>query len=264
VFGYVPPRDTHSKAKEAALRALALDSTLAEAHTSLGFIALFYDWDWPTAGRELDRALALDPRYPDAHLFHGWYFVATNRMDDAIREVQTAVRLDPYSLVNNARLASMLYYAHRYDEALAQGRRLLEMDSIFFQTRVEMARAYLQLGRCDEALVAIKRAPEQASGAAYFGGVLGWISARCRHPAQALAELNRFRAEAREGRYVSHYSLAIIHAALGDSEQAFAQLDSAYVEGAWAMFTLRVEPAFDGLRADPRFGRLLKKVGLEP
>ena len=263
VFGYVPPRDTHSKAKEAALRALALDSTLAEAHTSLGFIELFLEWDWPTAGREFDRALALDPRYPDAHLFHGWYFVATNRMDDAIREVQTAVRLDPFSLVNNARLSSMLYYARRYNEALAQARRLLELDSMNFQARGEPARLYLQLGRCDEALAAIKQAPELA-GVAPFGGLSGWINARCGHPAQALAVLNRFRAQAREGRYVSHFSLAMIHAGLGDTEQTFAQLDSAYVEGTWAMFTLRVEPAFDGLRADPRFGRLLKKVGLEP
>src|SRR5437762_403774 len=263
VFGYVPPRDTHSKAKEAALRALALDSTLAEAHTSLGFIELFLEWDWPTAGREFDRALALDPRYPDAHLFHGWYFVATNRMDDAIREVQTAVRLDPFSLVNNARLSSMLYYARRYNEALAQARRLLELDSMNLQARGEPARLYLQLGRCDEALAAIKQAPELA-GVAPFGGLSGWINARCGHPAQALAVLNRFRAQAREGRYVSHFSLAMIHAGLGDTEQTFAQLDSAYVEGTWAMFTLRVEPAFDGLRADPRFGRLLKKVGLEP
>ena len=262
VFGYVPPHDIHSKAKQAVLRALALDSTLVEAHTSLGFIELFLEWDWAAAGREFDRALALDARYPPAHLFRAWYFLATDRMTDAVGEVQTAVRLDPFSLVNNARLASMLYYARRYNEALAQSRRLLEMDSMFFQVRVELARAYLQLGQCDEALAAMKHAPEQASGAAYFGGVWGWINARCGHPAQALAELNRFRAEAREGRYVSHYSLAIIHAALGDSEQAFAQLDSAYAEGTWAMFTLRVEPAFDGLRADPRFGRLLKKVGL--
>src|SRR5881396_1727591 len=192
VFGYVPPHDIHAKAKQAVLRALALDSTLVEAHTSLGFIELFLEWDWATAGRELDRALALDPRYPPAHLFRAWYFLATDRMDDAISEVQTAVNLDPFSSVNNARLASMLYYARRYNEALAQARRLREMDSMFFQAGVELARAYLQLGRCDEALAALKQAPVQASGAAYFGGVWGWINARCGHPAQALAELNRF------------------------------------------------------------------------
>src|SRR5947208_6563062 len=200
VFGYVPPRAVYAKAKAAALQALALDSTLAGAHTSLGFIALFYDWDWPTAGRQFDRALALDPRYPDAHLFHGWYFVATNRMDDAIREVQTAVNLEPFSSVNNARLSSMLYLARRYDEALDQSRRLREMDSMFFQVRVELARAYLQLGQCDEALAAMQHEPEQASGAAYLGGVLGWISARCGRRAQALAELDRLGAEVRQGR----------------------------------------------------------------
>src|SRR5437667_9237912 len=199
-------------------------------------------------------------RPPRSTLFP--YTTLFRSMDDAIREVQTAVNLDPFSSVNNARLASMLYYARRYNEAVAQARRLREMDSMFFQVRVELARAYLQLGQCDEALAAMKHAPEQASGAAYFGGVWGWINARCGHPAQALAELNRFRAEAREGRYVSNYSLAIIHAAIGVSERVFAQLESAYVEGTWAMFTLRVEPAFEAMRADPRFARLLKKVGL--
>ena len=262
VFGYVPPRAVYAKAKAAALQALALDSTLAGAHTSLGFIALFYDWDWPTAGRQFDRALALDPRYPDAHLFHGWYFVATNRMDDAIREVQTAVNLEPFSSVNNARLSSMLFLARRYDEALAQSLRVLELDSLVPGPagRGDLARAYLWLGRCAESLAALEGRP--VFSAIFSGGLLGYAYARCGRRAQALAELDRLGAVAREGRYVSHYALAMIHAGLGDNERALAELDSAYVERAWAMFTLRVDPAFDGLRADPRFGRLLKKVGL--
>ena len=262
VFGYVPPRAVYAKAKAAALQALALDSTLAGAHTSLGFIALFYDWDWPTAGRQFDRALALDPRYPDAHLFHGWYFVATNRMDDAIREVQTAVNLEPFSSVNNARLSSMLFLARRYDEALAQSLRVLELDSLVPGPagRGDLARAYLWLGRCAESLAALEGRP--VFSAIFSGGLLGYAYARCGRRAQALAELDRLGAVAREGRYVSHYALAMIHAGLGNNEQALAELDSAYVERAWAMFTLRVDPAFDGLRADPRFGRLLKKVGL--
>src|SRR5437868_6460878 len=262
VFGYVPPRAVYSRAKAAALRALALDPTLAEAHTSLGFIALFYDWDWPTAGRQFDRALALDPRYPDAHLFHAWYFVATNRMDDAIREVQTAVNLDPFSSVNNARLASMLFLARRYDDVLAQSRRVMELDSMFqgHVGRAELARAYLWLGRCAESLAALEGRPGLA--VVVWPGLLGYTYARCGRRAQALAELHRLGAEAREGRYVSHYALAMIHAGLADNERALAELDSAYVERAWPMFTLRVDPTFDGLRADPRFVRLLKKVGL--
>src|SRR2546429_5854722 len=191
VFGYVPPRAVYAKAKAAALEALALDSTLAGAHTSLGFIALFYDWDWPTAGRQFDRALALDPRYPDAHLFHGWYFVATNRMDDAIREVQTAVNLEPFSSVNNARLSSMLFLARRYDEALAQSLRVLELDSLVPGPagRGDLARAYLWLGRCAESLAALEGRP--VFSAIFSGGLLGYAYARCGRRAQALAELDR-------------------------------------------------------------------------
>ena len=258
VFGYVAPRDIYPQAKAAALHALALDSTLVEGHTSLGFIALFLEWDWATAKREFDRALALDPRYPPAHLFHGWYFVATDRMDEAVDEVRTAVRLDPFDKVTNTRLSTMLFYARRYDEALAQARLVLELDSTWFQGRVELARAYKQLDRCDEAMATIGQMQEQtASG---LRGVAGWVYARCGHRAEAVADLSHFKAEAQEGRYVSHYALAVIHAGLGDKEGALTELDSAYAERTWAMFLLKMEPAFDGLRRDPRFERLVKKV----
>jgi len=260
VFGYVAPRDIYPQAKAAALRALALDSTLVEVHVSLGFIALFLEWDWATARREFDQALALDPRYPPAHLFHGWYFVAIHRMNDAVDEVRTAVSLDPFDKVTNTRLSTMLFYARRYDEALAQARRVLELDPMWFQGRAELARAYQQLHQCTEAIATIRQMKEQTASA--LRGVPGWIYARCGHRVEALAELNHFKAEAREGRYVSHFSLAMIHVGLGDSEQAFAELDSAYAERSWGMFVLAVEPWFDDLRSDPRFARLLKKMDL--
>ncbi len=242
VFGYVPYRAVYGKAKAAALRALALDSMRAEAHT------------------EFDRALALDPRYPDTHLFRGWYFVATNRMDDAVRELQSAVDLDPFSVVNNARLASVLFYAHRYNEAAAQSRRFIELDSTNVVGRVELGRADVQLGHCVEALTAFQRGPELP--APPFRGLLGWAYARCGHRGQALAQLSHLDSERKQGQLVSHYDVAMIHAGLGDTERAFAELDSAYAERPWAMLLLRVDPAFDGLHADPRFERLVKRVGL--
>jgi TolB-like protein/Flp pilus assembly protein TadD len=262
VFGYVAPREVYPQAKAAALRALTLDSTLVEVHTSLAFIALFLEWDWETARSELERALAVNPRYAEAHLFHGWYFVTRNRLDDAVDEVRTAVRLDPFSIVNNIRLASMLGYARRYDEAIAQLRRVQELDPTFFQTSSELARMYVQLGHCDEALAVLTHAPQLT--AAGLRGIAGWVRARCGQRAAAVTELNHFRSEAKAGRYVSHFAVAVIHAGLGDTEQVFAELDSAFAEHPWAMFTLRVDPAFDGLRADPRFARLLRKVGLTP
>jgi serine/threonine-protein kinase len=260
VFGYVPYGDVYGKAKAAALRALALDSTRAEAHTSLAFIVLFYEWDWRTAGREFDRALALDPRYPDTHLFRGWYFVATNRMDDAVRELQSAVNLDPFSVVNNARLASVLFYAHRYNEAAGQSRRLIELDSTNVVGRVELGRVDVQLGHCVEALTAFQRGPELP--APPFRGLLGWAYARCGQRVQALAQLSHLDTERKQGQVVSHYDFAMIYAGLGDTDRAFAELDGAYAERTWAMLLLRADPTFDGLHADPRFERLLKRVGL--
>ena len=260
VFGFAAPHDNFPRAKAAALRAVALDSGLAEVHTSLAFIALFYDWDWPTAGRELDRALAIDPRYPDAHLFRAWYFVATNRMNEAVEEGRKAVSLDPFSLVNNLRLVDFLYFAHRYDEAFEQSRRILERDSTHYAARLEAGRAYAGLGQCAQSLAEYELAG-QGPFATTYQGELGYTYARCGHRAEAFAELARLRARASQGWYVSHFGLARILAGLGDKEAAFAELERAYSERAWPMFYLRVEPAFDSLRTDPRFTRLIEKVG---
>jgi TolB-like protein len=260
VFGFAAPHDNFPRAKAAALRAVALDSGLAEVHTSLAFIALFYDWDWPTAGRELDRALAIDPRYPDAHLFRAWYFVATNRMNEAVEEGRKAVSLDPFSLVNNLRLVDFLYFAHRYDEAFEQSRRILERDSTHYAARLEAGRAYAGLGQCAQSLAEYELAGEGPFPTS-FQGERAYTYARCGQRVKALAELARLRARATQGLYVSHFGLARILAALGDKDRAFAELDSAYAERAWPMFYLRVEPAFDSLRTDPRFDRLLKKIG---
>ena len=148
VFGAFPPHAVFPQAKAAARRALLLDSTSVEAHTAQAFISLFYDWDLPTAGREFQRALALGPNYPSAHLWHGWYFMATDSTVAGVAEVRRAVELDPFWAIGNTRLVTMLFYAGRYPEALAQAQRTFEMDSLFFQTRAERARVYARLGRC--------------------------------------------------------------------------------------------------------------------
>jgi serine/threonine-protein kinase len=260
VFGYVAPKEAFPKAKAAAARALALDSTLVEVHTSLGFIALFYDLDLATARRELDEAVTIDPRYAEARLFRAWYFWASGRVDDAVAEARTAVALDPFSQVYNTRLVTILYYARRYDDAVAQARHTLELDSTFFQVHTELARAYLGLGRCGDALAALEHRPEVV--AAGMRGFLGYTYARCGRRAQAVAELERLTAQARDGEYVSHYAFATILAGLNEPDQTLAELDSAYAERTWAMFSLRSDPTFDNLHADPRFARLVKKVGV--
>ena len=243
-------------------RALALDSSLVEVHSSLAFISLFYDYDFPTAGREFQKALALNPNYHSAHLWRAWYYLAVDSGEAAVREAQTAVNLEPFMIVPNVRLVTFLYLTKHYPEALVQSQRTFELDSMFFQTRAERARVLLKLGRCREALEDIPRSGEQ--GASQLVGNRGLVYAGCGQRQQAIDELKRLEAQARSGRIVSHYGLAVIHAALGDTDRAVAELEAAYEDRAWAMFMLKWDPSFDGMRSDPRFVRILERVGLSP
>jgi serine/threonine-protein kinase len=258
VFGFARPSEMFPRAKAAVRRALELDSTLVEAHTSMGFIALFHDWDWDLAGREFDRALAIDSTYPPAHLFHAWYYLARSRTDSALGEFRTAVRLDPFSLVNNARLTTGFWLARRYDEAVAQAKRTEELDPQFFQAHTEAGRALVDSGRCTEGLAELEAAAEQH--APLHQGTRGYSLAKCGRRAEALAELRKWDQVERNGEYVSHYGRAAVHAGLGDREAVFRELELAFGERAWGMIVLRLDPAFDAVRDDPRYARIVARL----
>jgi serine/threonine-protein kinase len=259
-FGYALPAGNFPKAKEYASLALGHDSTLAEVHTSLAFIAVFYDWDWSTAHREFDAAFRLNERYAPAHLFHAWYFMAIDSVNAAISEGRRAVDLDPFSALNNTRLISFFFYGGRYVEALEQARKVFERDPNFSGLRQELARVYTRLGRCAEALAVLEHSLDQP--VSLLRGVRGYTYAKCGRRAQALAELDHLRTQARDGKYVSHYGLAVILAGLGDREQAVTELEKAYTERAPGLFMIKLEPAFSGLHSDPRFITLARKLGL--
>jgi serine/threonine-protein kinase len=256
-FGFASSAGNLAKAKQYAARALALDSTLAEVHTSLAFIALFFDGDRPRARRELETALRLDDRYPPAHLFRAWYFVSTDSASAAIAEGHRAVDLDPYSPLNNTRLISFLVLGGRYDSALVQAHKTFERDPNFAGLRQELARVYTQLGRCDEALAVLAHTADQP--VPLLRGVRGYTYARCNHRAQAVAELDHLRSQIKEGDYAAHYSLAVIEAGLGNKDQALADLQKASVGG--LILTIKLEPAWASLHSDPRFIALTRKMG---
>ncbi len=261
-FGFERARESMPKARTHALRALELDSSLVEAHSSLAFISLFYDYDFRTAGREFAKALAINPNYHAAHLWYAWYFLAVDSGDAAIREAKTAVSLEPFMIVPNVRLVTFLYLTKQYPEALRQAQRAFELDSMFFQARSERSRVLMKLGRCNEALADIPLSGEQR--ASQLVGTRGQVLAVCGRRQQALDELKRLEAQARSGRIVSHYGLAVIHAALGNTDQALEELDAAYNDRAWANYIIKWDPAFDRLRSDPRFARLVQRMGLSP
>jgi TolB-like protein/Tfp pilus assembly protein PilF len=264
VFGYAFPRVNFPKAKVYAARALALDSTLAEVHNSLGFISLFYDWDRSAARAEFQKAISLNPSYAPAHLFYTWYFTASDSMAAAIREVRRAVELDPFSSLDNVRLASVLFYSRQYAEALAQAKRTYERDPNYPGVKSELARAYLFLGKCDEALAVLDQIPPNSLGRE-TAGVVGYTFAKCGRRTQALAELDRLRALAIAGQYTSHYAQAMILSGLGNKEEAIGELEKAFVARDWPMIVnLNQEPLFDGIRSDPRFVALVRKVRFAP
>jgi len=263
VFGLASPGVNFPKAREYAERALALDSSLVEVHTSLGFIALFHDWDYAAAGRAFAKAIAIDPRYAPARLFRAWYFISVDSVAESLAEGRLALSLDPFSSVISTRLVTFLYFNRRFEEAVGQARRTLERDSLFVGVRAELTRALAHVGRCDDALAQLT-VPGVDQPPAQLSGIRGLVYAKCGRRAQALALLDSLRGHLRQGGRFSHYGLAVIESALGNVNGAIAELELARDERAWAMFVIKHEPAFDPLRSDPRFIRLLREMNLMP
>jgi serine/threonine-protein kinase len=259
-FGFSFPNSIFPIARKYATLALAHDSSLVEVHVSLAFIALFHDWDWPAAAREFETASRLNERYAPIHLYRAWYFMATDSNDAAIGELRRAVDLDPFSGLNNTRLVTILFYTHHFSEALTQARNVYERDPNFVGLRQEMARVYVQLGRCKDALAMLEGSADQPLS--LLLGVRGYTYAKCGRTEDARAELNRLLNRARGGEYVSHYALAVIQAGLGDDDQTIAELEKAYVERAPPLFVMKLEPAFASLRADPRFVAIARRIGV--
>ncbi len=257
-FGYLPVAPTFAKARTAISRALALDSTLADAHSALGFINLFYDWDWPAAGTQLGRALRLDPTYGEARLFYGWWLMATGRPAEAVDSLAAAVRGEPVSLILNARLGTMLMLAGRYAEAERQVAHTDELAAgRYAPPRVDRARILAARGQFDSALAVIKGVKELVGP--YGSGITGYALARAGRRAEALAEISRLSAGGLTPT-TSALSVAQAYGALGDLDQAFRWLDRAYEARDWALFFCRNDPLLAPLRGDRRWAVFVARM----
>jgi TolB-like protein/Tfp pilus assembly protein PilF len=259
-FGFRAPLAMLPLAKPAALRALALDSMLAEAHTSLGFIHLFYEFDYDAGNRELTRAIELDPHYAPARLFRSWYYVAAGRTDEAVREVERAQAEDPLSLIINTRHGTMLFWARRYDEAKDQLRRAIVLDSTYLLAHAQLSRAYLMLGNC-KASIAEAFMSNTAVGN-YESANLAYAMAHCGDTVGARRELAA-ELELAKHRYVSADVIARMYAGLGETQGALDWLERAYDQRTWSLYLLKVEPMYDNLRGEPRFQALVRKMRLK-
>ena len=260
--GAFPSKDALSRAKTAALRAIELDETLTEPHASLAFIAETHEWEWATAEREYKRALELNPSDARTHNWYAGYLMYVGRFDDGISEAKCARDLDPLSLPINNALAGRLLAGSRYDEALKQVQKTLELDAHFAPAHQTLGWVYLHSGNQEEAIREFQSAL-QLTGTADADlqldlGIAYAVTGKRDEARRILAKLENLH----EQGGVPSGSVAILHGALGESNEAFAWLEKAYEERDPQLTYIKAGRRFEPLRKDPRFSELVHRLGL--
>jgi eukaryotic-like serine/threonine-protein kinase len=265
IFGFVPPKEVFPKAKVATLKALEIDDTLAEAHTSLACIKSSYDWDWSGAEAEFQRAIALNPSYADAHHFYCVTLRRTGRFDQAIEEGKRAVELDPLSLPSNTILGITFHMARQYDQAIEQLRKTSELDPNYIPTHCTLGAAYVQASMYKEGIAEFEKALVISPGNTLLISGLGYAYAVTGRKAEAQRVLDQLN-EISKQKYVPALYSAGIHVGLGEKDKAFEWLEKSYADRSIGvgLEAPKVDPIWDPLRSDPRFADLLRRMNLQP
>ncbi|HYL73736.1 MAG TPA: winged helix-turn-helix domain-containing protein [Bryobacteraceae bacterium] len=257
----LPPQEAMVKAKAAGRKAAELDPALADAHVSLGIVASKFDWDWPTAESEFQAALRLNPNLSSAHLWYGLYLAERGDLERAVSEVRRAQELDPLSTDSSSYLASVLYWSRNNPAAMDQVQKTLDFDSAYFPAQITKAWILEAEGRPLEAVAVCEKAKSLADTswtAAALGRALA-LAGKRDEAKQALEQLK----QRSEREFVPGYDVATIYAALGQRDEAFAELQKAYNQRAEWLGYLKVDPQLDTLRSDPRFRDLLRRLALD-
>ncbi len=256
-----PPHVSMPKARAAAERALAIDDTVAEAHAALGVYLSFYAWDQPASERELRRAIELQPSSAIAHHWLGNIaLLAMGRWDESLAAERRAGELDPLSLSIASDTGVTLLYARRYDEAVEQFRRTLAVDPAFYVARYHLGLTLHAKGEYDAAIAEYRTCLE-SNDDPWVTALLAFALAKAGRRGEALAEREKLLAES-AGRYVPNVGLAIVHAALGENDEALQWLERDFEERSLFPPFYAWDPVFDDLRDDPRFADLVRRVGL--
>jgi serine/threonine protein kinase/tetratricopeptide (TPR) repeat protein len=260
-YAGLPAKEVMPKAEAAARKALELDPTLGEAHAVLGAVRQ-HEWDWAGAEIEYRRAIELNPSFPSVHHWYSQMLLFSGRSDEAEAEIRLAQELDPLSLIIGSLASGKPYYARQYDKAIEQFKKTLELDPNFAQAHLALGWAYLQQSQFEKGIAEFEKVRAIAGSSPYGLGGLGNAYARAGRKsgaAQVLDELLRFSGEG----YSVSYDIALVYWGLGDKNQALEWLESAYGERSTFLEEITIDPVWDGLRSDPRFVALMKKVGLE-
>ena len=260
-YSYQPPRDVLPRAQAMAHQALALDSTLAEAHTALAAVQLNYEWDWAGAEQSFQRAIELNPGYSTAHHWYAQLLIALGRTDESLETMAVATQLDPLNLETSGALARKYYFAHQYDRAIELCRKTIELDDQFFLPYIYLGLSYAHQGMFEKAIPPLETAVRVSGGSELVKSSLGYTYGLAGREQEARAILNELRAAA-ETRYVPAVSMAAIHMGLDERDAVFEWLDKAYAERDHYLIYFKVEPMVDALRSDPRLQALLDKMNL--
>ena len=257
---YYDPQEAMPKAKAAAVKALELDEELAEAHTALAQVMARYEWNWKEAEKHYQRALALNSNYALTHLYYGLFLIDQGR-PEGIEELRQAERLDPLTPSTNMLLPFYYYTARQYDEAISQFRQIIEMSPNFNLTHSFLGLAYEQQGKIVEAIAEFNQArrldPEQPFTLGYLGHAYATLGKRSE--AQEMIEEMKRRAQRM---YVDPFAVAIVYAGLDEKDEAFMWLERAYDAHSESLLLYKNAPLLDGLRSDPRFTNLFRRMGL--
>ncbi len=261
ILGVISPREGMPKAREAAKKALELDGSLGEAHAASAFVSWMYDYDWKTAEKGFQTAIALNPGYATAHQWYAVCLTHLGRADEAQAEIERARQLDPLSLQINAAVVQVFYFGRAYDRAIEYARKALDLDSTFSTTHLMLALAYREKGMFAEALVegekALTLSGRTAPCLACIGGC--YAAAGRKHEAgKMIEELHKLS----DRKYVDSYVIAWVHANLRDTERVLSHLEHANANQSSYLAAIKVDPVFDFLRSDPRFQSLQSRIGL--
>ena len=262
LYGHVPTNEGLANAKTAALRAVALDSSLAEAHTSLAVMYLEYDHDRAAAEREYRRAIEINPGYATAHHWYALFLVAGGRFAEATAEVEVARRLDPLSRIINAAAGTVRLFARDYESAIAEFRAILVLEPTWATGQGLLGRAQAAAGRFDEAIPTLERAVSLSNRQPSHVALLAHALALAGRRNEANALLRELE-EARPGSFAPPVDLAAVYVALGRPGEAFKILNRGVDERDEEMMYMKVDPRYDAVRADPRFARLLARLDLK-
>jgi TolB-like protein/tetratricopeptide (TPR) repeat protein len=258
----VPSKDCLPQAKAAALKALEIDESLAEAHASLSFSLIWYDWDWLGGEKEARRAIALNPNSSVAHFAYGHVLSDLGRHEEAIAEIARTRELDPVFLLPRALEGMFLHHARRDDEARATLQKVLDLDPNFWVTHLILGKVYTQQRKYPDAIAEFTKAKELSHGNSETIASIGYIEALADDKAKARAVLDELKTLSNQ-HYIPPVNIALVHNGLGDQNEALELLEKGCEERDVRLILLKVDPRWDSFRTNPRFIAVLKRIGLE-